>query len=45
MHGNSKTDQFLVEKVTLLHKYGPAAIGTVFSSKLLLDAKLQNSAF
>ena len=33
------------KKVKRLHKYCPTAIGTAFSSKFALDAKVQNSAF
>ena len=40
----SKHDQFLVEKKTL-HECCPSAIRTAFSSKYLLDAKVQNCDF
>ena len=43
MHGNYKNDHFLVENSKPLHKYWPAALGTVFSTKFLLDAQIQDS--
>ena len=45
MHGNSKNDRFLEKKVKLLHKHCPAAIGTTFSAKFVLDPKVKNIAF
>ena len=43
MYGNSKNDQFLVEK--LFHKYCPAAIGTEFNTRFVFDAGLSNTTF
>ena len=45
MHGNSKNDQLLVKTVKPLHKYFPATIGTSFSTKFVLEANEENSAF
>ena len=46
LHKNSKNHQFSVKKkVKPLHKYYPVAIGMAFSSKFVLDAKMQNIAF
>ena len=42
MHGSFKNDQFLVEKSKNLRKYCPTSIRTTFSTKFVLDAKVQN---
>ena len=44
MHWNRRNDQFLVDKKSFL-KPSPAATGTAFSPKFILDAKVQNNAF
>ena len=43
MRWNSKNYHLLVEKVKPHHKYCPGALGTCFSTELLLDAKVQNN--
>ena len=43
MYGNSKNDQFLVEK--LFHKYCPAATGMEFNTRFVFDAGLSNNTF
>ena len=45
MHGYSKNDHFTCEKVKPFHKNCPAAIGTAFSTKFVLETKVQNNAF
>ena len=40
-----KMISFWLKKINLLHNYSPAAIGTAFSTKFVLDTKLRNSAF
>ena len=45
IHAISKNDQFLVKKVKPLCKSSPDAIGTAFSAKFSLDARVQSSAF
>ena len=45
MHWNPKNDQFLVEKSKILHKYCPAATGTAFSHKFILDTQVVNNIF
>ena len=44
-NASSKNDQFLAKKCKKpLRKYYPAAIGTTFSPKFVLDTQVQNSA-
>ena len=45
MHGKFKVDQHLVKKVKHFHRYLPAAISKIFSTKFELEAKVQNSTF
>ena len=41
IHGNVKSNQFLVEKKEKsFHKYWPASIGATFGIKFLLNAKV-----
>ena len=44
-HGNLKNDQFLVETSKTSSEILSAAIATAFSTKFVLDAKVQKSAF
>ena len=42
MHRNSKDNQLLVKKLKPVHKYCLVAIRTTFSTKVVLDCKVQN---